>query len=149
MAPHYLLLQICGVFYFGGDSILPEEVLMDVTLEGKQSTKAKKLIDYLYEDSNYLYDVAENFQDEQKYTVSLLRDVLNKIDYSTLATLGFRESYLKSLVILFKDDISDKEYIERLIKSNDLVAIIIAAKIFELNNKLEYVKILESRLKND
>ncbi len=122
---------------------------MEITLEGKQSAKAKKLVDYLYDDTSFLYDVASDFQDEQRYTLSLLHDVLNKIDYSTLATLGFRESYLKSLVILFKDDISDEDYLNKLIDSNDLVAIKIASKIFELNNKLEYVKRLESRINND
>ena len=137
------------LFYFGGDNILTEEMMMDVTLEGKQSTKAKKLVNYLYEDSNFLYDVAGNFQDEEKYTLGLLHDVLNKVDYNTLATLGFRESYLKSLVILFKDDISDEEYVKKLIDKNDLVAISIAAKIYKEKNQLEYVKMLERRIEND
>ena len=135
-----------GAFCFGGDIILTEEALMEITLEGKQSAKAEKLVNYLYEDSEFLYDVAHNFQDEQRYTLSLLHDILNKIDYNTLATLGFRESYLKSLVILFKDDISDEEYINRLLEEDDLTAILIASKILENQKKLEYVKILEERI---
>ena len=118
---------------------------MDITLEGKQSAKAEKLIDYLYEDSKFLYNIAHSFQDEQRYTLSLLSDIFNKIDYNTLATLGFREAYLKSLTILFKDDISDKDYIDRLLEENDLPAILVAIKILRNQNKDEYVKILEER----
>ena len=119
---------------------------MEITLEGKQSAKAEKLVDYLYEDNKNLYELAHNFQDEQRYTLCLLSDILNKIDFSTLATLGFREHYLKSLAILFKDDITDEEYVNRLLEEDDLPAIFIAHKILESQNKNEYVKILEERI---
>ncbi len=129
--------------------ILNEEALISITLEGKQSAKAEKLIDYLYKDTRFLYDIAHSFQDEERYTLSLLHDILNKIDYNTLATLGFRESYLKSLVILFKDDISKEEYIDRLIKENDSVAIDIAHELLEKDN-IDLKKMIKERgINND
>ena len=128
--------------------ILNDETLIAITLEGKQSAKAEKLIKYLYEDTSFLYDIAHSFQDEERYTLSLLHDILNKIDYNTLATLGFRESYLKSLVLLFKDDISQDDYIDRLIKEDDSVAIDIAHEILEKEN-INLKKIIEERRINN
>ena len=93
--------------------------------------------------------MAHNFQDEQRYTLALLHNILNKIDFNTLATLGFRESYLKSLVILFKDDISDEEYVERLLNNNDISIISIAILLLKDNVNEKYVKMLEERIKND
>lgn len=129
MAPHYLLLASNGVFfYFGGDNIIRDEDIIIISLEGKQSAKAEKLVDLLYEDNNYLYDIAHHFQDEQRYTVSLLSDILNKVSLDKLATMGFRENYLKSIQLLNRS-------IDELIASKDTTAMDIAIIILKKENK--------------
>ena len=136
MAPHYLLLANSEVLLLlEVIIILNQDAIVMITLERKQSKKAELLISYLYKDTSFLYDIAHYFQDEQRYTLSLLHDVLNFIDYKTLATLGFRESYLKSLNILFKGNMSNSEYIKRLIAEDDQTAIDIASVIQNLNIK--------------
>ena len=145
MAPHNLLLsKYCGAFYFGGDIILTNEDVINITLEGKQSAKAKMLIDLLYDDSSYLYDLAEHFQDEQRYTVALLSDVLSKISLRELATMGFREGYLNSLLILDRSNDDLDNYINKLIKEKDLTAIDIAIIILEKED-IDITKLIEER----
>ena len=115
-------------FYFGGETILTEDDIIDITLEGKQSAKAEKLVDLLYEDNSFLYEIAHHFQDEQRYTVALLYDILNKISLEELATMGFREHYLNSIQLLNRS-------IDELIDSEDTTAMDIAIVLFKKNNK--------------
>ena len=115
--------------------IMPESLIMEITLEGKQSAKAEKLVDYLFKeiiDKNgesyldHLYSVARNFQDEMRYSIGLLHDVLEdtKITANDLAVLGFRESYIEAVILLTKlENESYDEYIKRLILSNNSVAL--------------------------
>ena len=127
-------------FLFRGDIILTEEDIIHITLEGKQSAKAEMLVERLYEDNNYLYELAHHFQDEQRYTVALLHDILNRISKEQLATMGFRESYINSLSILKKEE-ELEEYIDKLIEKKDTVAMDIAIKLLEKeNNNIERLK---------
>ena len=129
MAPHYLLLASNGVFfYFGGDNIIRDEDIILISLEGKQSAKAEKLIDLLYKDNSFLYEIAHHFQDEQRYTVALLYDILNKISLEELATMGFRENYLNSIQLLNRS-------IDELIDSKDTTAMDIAIVLLKRDNK--------------
>lgn len=108
---------------------------MEITLEGKQSAKAEKLVNYLFETItdkngechlNYLYSVARNFQDEMRYSVGLLHDVIEdtKITAKDLAILGFRESYIEAIMLLTKKAFETyDEYIDRLILSDNTVAL--------------------------
>ena len=100
MAPHYCSCNKVGAFYFGGDTILTDKDIINITLEGKQSKKAEMLVDLLYEDNSFLYEIARHFQDEHRYTIALLHDILNVVTIEELATMGFREPYLKSIDIL-------------------------------------------------
>lgn len=119
---------------------------MEITLEGKQSAKAEKLVNYVFKDIfdkvgesylNHLYSVAKNFQDEMRYSVGLLHDVIEdtKITMTDLAVLGFRESYIEAIVLLTKKDFETyNEYIERLISSDNTVALDI--KLADLTNNM-------------
>lgn len=115
--------------------IIPESLAMEITLEGKQSAKAEKLVNYLFETItdragesylNHLYSVAKNFQDEMRYSVGLLHDIIEdtKITMSDLAILGFRESYIEAIMVLTKKDFETyDEYIKRLSSSDNTVAL--------------------------
>ena len=114
--------------------ILTDEDIIHISLEGKQSAKAEKLINLLYEDNNYLYDIAHHFQDEQRYTIALLSDILDKVSIEQLATMGFREPYLKSLYTLNRSNDDINSYINRLIEDKDPTAIDVALVILEDEN---------------
>ena len=111
--------------------ILTDEDIIHITLEGKQSAKAEKLVNLLYEDNSFLYDIAHHFQDEQRYTVALLSDILNKMSIEELATMGFREHYLNSLSVLYRSDEDVNDYIKKLIEEKDITAIDIALVLLE------------------
>lgn len=129
--------------------IISEPFIMEVTLAGKQSSKAEKLVDYLFKNKskdgapylNYLYSIAHNFQDEMRYSVSLLQDILKetKITKNDLAVLGFREAYIEAIELLTKNKFeSYEDYIEHLICSSNMVAIDIKLIIINHNiNKEE------------
>ena len=121
-------------FYFGGDIILSSQDIINITLETKQSNKAKMLIDLLDEDEDYLFDVAQHFQDEQRYTVSLLSKVLDKISLEDLATMGFKEQYLNCILLVNRSSNNLDSYINKLIEEKNIPAIDIAIVILERNN---------------
>lgn len=98
----------------------------------------------MYEDNEFLYDLAQHFQDEQRYTISLLSDILSKVSLSDLATMGFRESYLKSLLILNRSNDDLDNYINKLIESKDTTAIDIAMVLLEKEN-IDINKLKEER----
>ncbi|MBQ9834274.1 MAG: hypothetical protein IJO33_03690 [Bacilli bacterium] len=115
--------------------IIPESLVMEITLEGKQSAKAEKLVNYLFETItdktgecylNHLHNVARNFQDEMRYSVGLLHDIIEdtKITMTDLAILGFRESYIEAIMLLTKKEFETyDEYIDRLISSDNTVVL--------------------------
>ena len=78
--------------------------------------------------------MAKHFQDEQRYTIALLSSILKKVSLSELATMGFREGYLKSVAIINRSNDDINGYIDRLINSNDASAIDIALVILESEN---------------
>lgn len=141
--------------------IMPESLIMEITLEGKQSNKAEKLVEYLFKsikDKNgenyllHLFTVARNFQDEMRYSIGLLHDVLEdtKITAKDLAVLGFRESYIEAVSLLTKlENESYDEYIKRLILSNNPVALDI--KLADLTHNMNEERLsklsIESREK--
>lgn len=111
--------------------ILNEDIIMEIILERKQSTKALLLIEKIFNNKfdkankpyiNHLKRVASNFQDEERYTISLLHDTLEdtSITYNDLLNLGFKEKYLDCLLLLTKtNNTSYEDYIDRIITSND------------------------------
>lgn len=111
--------------------ILNEDIIMEIILERKQSTKALLLIEKIFNNKfdkankpyiNHLKRVASSFQDEERYTISLLHDTLEdtSITYNDLLNLGFKEKYLDCLVLLTKtNNTSYEDYIDRIITSND------------------------------
>lgn len=127
--------------------LLDEQTIMEITLEGKQSAKAEKLVNIIFENIkdkagesylNHLYSVAHNFQDEMRYTISLLHDIIEdtSVSINNLATLGFREEYLKVLdYITRKDGQSYEEYIDKILSSNNTVVLDI--KLADLNNNTD------------
>ncbi len=127
--------------------ILTDNDVINITLEGKQSKKAEMLIDLLYEDNDFLYEIARHFQDEQRYTVALLHDILTKVTLEQLATMGFREHYLRSIDVLNRSDLDISSYINKLIDNNDTTAIDIALLLLE--NEDVDKKILEEKRNNN
>lgn len=126
------------------NELLSEDMIMEITLEGKQSAKAEKLVNILFKNItdkagesylNHLYRVAQNFQDELRYTVSLLHDTIEDtaITMNDLAVLGFREEYLNVLDYLTrKEGQTYQEYIENILSSNNLAVLDI--KLADLND---------------
>ncbi len=120
--------------------ILAEKFIQEIILEGKQSSKAERLIEKLYSEDiiKNLYSVANVFNDEERYTVSLLRNIYldTDITFNDLAKFGFRESYLSCIeLISMKKNQSFDQYIEAIISSNNIPVIDI--KIAELRKLIK------------
>ena len=133
------------------NELLNEQLIMEITLEGKQSKKAERLIEVVFKDHvdknnhpyiEHLYNVANNFNDEERYTVGLLHDILEDtcVSFNDLAILGFRESCLNSVKLLTRDkDMSYKEYIDLIVSTNNTVALDI--KLADLKNNMDKDKL--------
>lgn len=133
------------------NEILTENIIMEITLEGKQSAKAEKLVNVLFKNKkdkagenyiNHLYRVAQNFQDEMRYTVSLLHDTIEDTAITTkdLALLGFREEYLKILDYLTKKESQTyEEYINNILSSNN--SVVLDIKLADLNDNSNPIRL--------
>ena len=144
MAPHYCSCDDVVLFILEVIVILTDDNIINITLEGKQSAKAEKLVNIMYDDNEFLYEIAHHFQDEQRYTIALLHDILNKISIEQLATMGFREHYLNSLAILHRSNDDLDSYVDKLIDNKDTTAMDIALVLLEKDN-VDTTRLEESR----
>lgn len=116
-------------------------------------TKAAKIVNRLFKDKldkggnsylNHLYHVSNSFEDINMKTIGLLHDVIEDtiITTSDLRQVGFNNEIVNVISIITKEDHElYSDYIDRILKSNNMYAINI--KISDIKHNMDL-----SRIKN-
>ena len=116
-------------------------------------TKADKIVNRLFKDKldkggnsylNHLYHVSNSFEDINMKTIGLLHDVIEDtiITTSDLRQVGFSDEIVNVISIITKEDHElYSDYIDRILKSNNMDAINI--KISDIKHNMDL-----SRIKN-
>lgn len=95
--------------------------------------------------SNHLYHVSKDFEEDEIKSLALLHDLLEDTEVTTedLKEMGYNESFIQVLVLLTNDLPSYDDYIDRLVSSNNIVAMQI--KLQDLLHNMDVTRL--SKLK--
>ena len=130
-----------------------DEFELEELKEKDSYTKAEKIVKRLFKGKldkggnpylNHLYYVSNHLEEVNMKTVGLLHDLLEDtiITESDLKKIGFDNDVIEALLLITKrDDELYGEYIDRILESNNMIAINV--KAIDMKNNLDL-----SRIKN-
>ena len=128
------------------------ELELEELKESDTYTKAEKIVKRLFKEKidkggnpyiNHLYYVSNHLEEVNMKTVGLLHDLLEDtiITEKDLRTIGFCDEIIESLLLITKkDDELYNEYIDRILESNNMIAINVKAIDMENNMDLSRIK---------
>ena len=115
--------------------------------------RARKLVERVFENTfdkggnpylDHLYSVASNLEEEKEKTTGLLHDIIEDKGFHAedLRKLEFSEEVIEAVLLVSRrKDETYKEFIERILKSNNKLAL--RVKIADMTNNMDL-----SRIKN-
>lgn len=130
-----------------------DEFELEELKEKDSYTKAEKIVKRLFKGKldkggnpylNHLYYVSNHLEEVNMKTVGLLHDLLEDtiITESDLKKIGFGDEVIEALLLITKrDDELYGEYIDRILESNNMIAINV--KAIDMKNNMDL-----SRIKN-
>lgn len=98
----------------------------------------------------HLYYVSNNLENYEEKIVGMLHDVIEDtyVDEDLLLTFGFPKNIVNSVLLLTRNkEISYDEYIENIIKSNDLIALKVKKADMMHNMNKERLDALEENIR--
>ena len=129
-----------------------DELELEELKEKDAYTKAQKIVKRLFKEKldkggnpylNHLYYVSDRLEEVNMKTVGLLHDLLEDtiITESDLKKIGFSEDIIETLLLITrKEDELYDEYIDRILESNNMIAINVKALDMENNMDLSRIK---------
>lgn len=129
-----------------------DELELEELKEKDAYTKAQKIVKRLFKEKldkggnpylNHLYYVSDRLEEVNMKTVGLLHDLLEDtiITEKDLKKIGFSEEVIEALLLITKkeNELYD-EYIDRILESNNMIAINVKAIDMENNMDLSRIK---------
>ena len=129
-----------------------DELELEELKECDSYTKAEKMVKRLFKEKidkggnpylNHLYYVSNRLEEVNMKTVGLLHDLLEDtiITEKDLKKIGFSDEVIEALLLITKkDDELYNEYIDRILESNNMIAINVKAIDMENNMDLSRIK---------
>lgn len=129
-----------------------DELELEELKENDPYTKAEKIVKRLFKEKidkggnpylSHLYYVSNHLEEVNMKTVGLLHDLLEDtiITEKDLKKIGFSDEVIEALLLITKkDDELYNEYIDRILESNNMIAINVKAIDMENNMDLSRIK---------